>query len=159
MHPSLPHMRQKRSHGSVQSTQLSPNTCNSNSRGGCCQLCVAICCIRSGGSTGGAVMHASCRYPGGGFFVGGCGAGGGDGSLTCGGLGGAKAGGLNPRPLRETRAIDSPGTELPGPASSPGRRRLSRWRRSRRPALPTSSAGRPVYAGFSSSLFISICNI
>ena len=69
-----------------------------------------------------------------GSCLGGVGARGGEGSRTRGGLAGARLGSLNPRPLRETRTSNSAGTDLPGSASSPGRRRLSSWRRSRRPA-------------------------
>ena len=47
------------------------------------------------------------------------------GSERGGGRGGSKLGGLNPRPLRETRPTGSAGAEFPEPASSPGRRRLS----------------------------------
>ena len=161
MHPRLPHIRQKRSRGWWQSTQLWPKQPQFQQPGRLlparCDGRVAICCILAGGSIGGAVTHAICIRPGGGdSSVGGVGVGSGEGSRTRGGLGGAKVGGLNPRPLHETRPTNCPGAELPGPASSPGRRRLSCWRRSRRPARPINRAGSPWNVGLSSWLLISI---
>ena len=96
---------------------------------------------------GGAVTHACCIYPGGcNSHLDGVGACGGEGSRARGGLGG-------------TKLANSACEDIAGATSYPGRWRLYGWRRSRRPALPISSVGRLVYAGFSSSLFISIWNI
>ena len=68
---------------------------------------------------GGAVTHAICIRPGGGdSHFGEVGACNGEGSRTRGGLGGAKLGGLNPRPLRETRPTNPAGEDLVGAASS-----------------------------------------
>ena len=154
VHPSRPHMRQKRSSGSVQSTQIWTNLPQFQHPGrllpAWCEGRHTICLIRAGG---GNPTHVSCWCPGaviarlvgdvvahrvGGGF--GCS---GRGGERDGGLGGSSLGGLNPWPLRETRPTNSTGAELPRSASSPGRRRISCWRRSRRPARPINSAGSP----------------
>ena len=178
-------MRQKRSRGSEQSTQLWPKRPQFQQSG---LLLPAWCVGRdttasplatsSGG--GGPVIQASCLCPGGpggrsfGCYelgrelgggvadlggddriigeyegqldgeLGGGVAGGERGGGRRGGLGGAGSARLNPRPLRATRPPDSSRTHLAGPASSPGRRRFSCWRRRHRPARPISRAGRPV---------------
>ena len=98
-----------------------------------CDGSVAICCILAGGNLGGAVTHARLAR-----------------------FASAKLGGLNPRPLRETRPTNPAGENLAGAASSPGRRRLSSWRRILRPAWSIRSAGMPVYTGFSLSLSMSV---
>ena len=167
VHASRPHMRQKRSRGSVKLTQLWTNFPQFRHPGrllpAWCEGRHTICLIRAGG---GNPAHASCWCPGaviarlvgdgvapqvGGGL--GCSERGGERDW---GLDGLSLGGLNPQLLRETRPTDSTGVKLPRSAAFPGRRRISCWRRSRHPARPINRAGSPWDVGLSSWLLILI---